>query len=144
MKNTDIDAKGFYLGTVVMSLNELGEKLSKKRENLQNLIASTDEISVRMKTALEVDIIFQQLKTLTMIVAALEKRDFNCILNQKDSVEALYLQIKEIYPEYEGDLDKVKNHFMLTDKVKELMPKLICVSFEDAENSFEMAQEATV
>lgn len=144
MKNTDIDAKGFYIGTVVMSLNELGEKLSKRRESLQDVIASTDDISVRMKTALEADIIFQQLKTLTAIVDSLEKRNFNWLLKHQDSIEALYLQIKEAYPDYEQDLKDVKEHFIYTDVVEELMPKLSCVSFEDAENSFEMMQEACI
>ena len=144
MKNTDIDAKGFYIGTVVMSLNELGEKLSIKREELQELVASTDNISVRIKTALEVDILFQQMKTLTTIVDSLEKRNFNWLLKHQDSVEALYLQIKEAYPDYEQDLADVKNHFIYTDAVQEFMPKLSCVSFEDAENTFEMMQEACV
>ena len=143
MKNT-IDSRVFYIGTLVMSLNELGEKLGEKRSNLQKLIDTTEDISVKLKSVLEFDILTSQTRMLTIIVKALEDKDFDGLLKYQDEVEALYLQIKESYPDYERDLADVKNHFIFTDRVKELMPKLSCVSFEDTEHCFEMTQEACV
>ena len=59
MKNT-IDSRVFYIGTLVMSLNELGEKLGEKRSNLQKLIDTTEDISVKLKSVLEFDILTSQ------------------------------------------------------------------------------------
>lgn len=145
MSKRDIVAKDFYIGAVAMSLDEFGQKLGKKRDALQDLIASTDDISVRMKTALKVDKLFKQLSTITAIVDCLEKRNSKRLLEYKDDIENLYLQIKDEFPDYVGDLEYVKNCFIYDSIMKDLMQNnCICVSFEDAESSLELAQEACV
>ena len=143
MAKSIINAKDFYIGAVVMSLNELGETLREKREKLQDLIASTDDIAVRMNTALKVDVIHKQCITLTTIVDCLEKRNSNRLLEYQDDVERLYLQIKDDYPDYVEDLDYIRKCFIYDNCMEEFMKNnCICVSFEDAENSLDLAQEA--
>ena len=138
-----IDGKDFFIGTVAMSLNDLGKKLSKKRDVMQDKIASTDDFAVRIRTAFEVDKIIKQFTVLTTIVDCLEKRNSKRLLEIKDEVELFYLQVKKDYPDYEEDLSYVKNCFIYNDSMEEFMKKgLICVSFEEADNSIDLAQEA--
>ena len=140
-----INSKDFYIGAVVMSLNELGDTLRKKRDEAQDLIASTDDIAVRLNTASKVDIIYKQCVTLTAIVDCLEKRDSKRLLEYKDDIEKLYLQLKDEYPDNIEDLEYVKYCFIYDDSMEDLMKNnCICVSFEDAESCLELAQEACI
>lgn len=140
-----INSKDFYIGAVIMSLNELGETLRKKRDEAQDLIATTDDIAVRLNTASKVDVIYKQCVILTTIVDCLEKRDSKRLLEYKDDIEILYLQIKDEYPDNVEDIEYVKYCFIYDNSMEDLMKNnCICVSFEEAESCLELAQEACV
>jgi hypothetical protein len=140
-----IVAKDYFIGATAMSLNELEKKLREKVEKLQDKISSTDDIPVRMTTAVKVGEIQKQLAVLVIVIESLEKRDSTILSEYKDNVEMLYLQLKKEYPDYEEDLAYVKNCFMYDHEMEDSMKKgLIWVGFEQADCDNTMAQEACI